>query len=171
MKKLILILMVSSLFGDTIIKEKETEDDDGYITKIKEEIECSYYGIHDSSIYYKPYKGLMKNIACSEVISIIVKDKELVFDCSENTFTPNFLLLSGLQLNQFSKKYYNGYLLTVVGNVLFFMNANSGNEGLMVIGGGSSLIGGIMMLTSFTHINKAGDNLIKAAEQSEKENN
>jgi len=82
MKKLILILIVGSLFGDTI-KYKESL----FITSTKENVK--YLGISKHRVYYNNSNGIIESIPCNSVIEIMATSTEPIFyDCQESNYEP-----------------------------------------------------------------------------------
>ena len=80
MKKLIFILMVGSLFGDTI-RYKEGL----LLTKTKVNVE--FLGVSDKKVYFKDVNDNIDFVVCKTVKEIINSDgNEIIFDCKRKTY-------------------------------------------------------------------------------------
>ena len=122
MKKIIFILMVSSLFADKVVYQVDRKTKEG-VRKINKEVEGEYLGVLDGKTYIRTNNEKLKEINCSDVIVVIDNnEKPIQFDCSENTFTPktlNELDVKGI------KKVYGGGVLITVGSIMLAVQTNN----------------------------------------------
>lgn len=87
MKKLILLLMVSSLIADEI-KYNSTYMQNGQEVVSEYVIQGTFLGILNSDIYVKISKGKIKKYNCENVMEILdIYRKPIQYDCSLNTLS------------------------------------------------------------------------------------
>tara|TARA_B100000315_G_C14094910_1_gene370966 strand:+ start:16 stop:507 length:492 start_codon:yes stop_codon:yes gene_type:complete len=80
MKKLILILMVGSLFGDTI-RYKEG------LLLAKTKVNVEFLGVSDKKVYFIDVNNNIDFVVCKTVKEIINSDgNEIIFDCKIKTY-------------------------------------------------------------------------------------
>ena len=179
MKKLIFILIVGGLFADTIKYTYKGE------LKIKENV--TYKRADDKYIHYITSSRTFSKIECNKVVEITsAKGENIEFSCSIKTTTveqesnieePNNLLLdsdshfvkSGINLIKFKNNYYTGFWISFIGSFISTGALINGNTKGAGVGSVINLIGGITMLTSHSLVAKAGEEMIKAGEELEKD--
>ena len=179
MKKLIFILMVGSLFADTIKYTYKGE------LKVKENV--TFKKADDKYIHYITSAKSFNKIECDKVVEITsTKGENIEFSCSietppvekeSNIEEPNNLLLdsdshlvkSGINLIKFKNNYYTGFWISFIGSFISTGALINGNMQGAGFGSVINLIGGITMLTSHSLVAKAGEEMIKAGEELEKE--
>ncbi len=119
MKKLIFILMLGSLFADTIVIKKETKDKDGAVKTYNSETMGEYVGILDAKAYLRTPDGNLKEFNCSDVIVIFDNErKPIEYDCSTNTFIPK--ALTEVDIKKIQKYPVVGGTLIAIGGALVF---------------------------------------------------
>ena len=80
MKKLLFILMVGSLFGDTI-----TYKESALLTNTKNNVE--FLGIQKRKVIYKTKEGNIESLSCKLVKEITdASNNTIEFDCNRNTY-------------------------------------------------------------------------------------
>ena len=117
MKKLIFILMVGSLFADTIVVKIETTDQDGAVKTYNSETMGEYVGILDAKAYLRVPSGKLTEFNCDDVISIFDDDrKPISWDCNESSFVPR--TLNELDIKKIQKHPIVGAIFIAVGRYL-----------------------------------------------------
>ena len=122
MKRLILLIFIGSLFGDTIIYKKF----DHIITDKK----IKYLGVGEKGITFSNaslFGKTYKTIKCNDVISILDASGQLIkFSCSKLTYFPNNPFEAGIdrELLRSTKKsqYFGGILIAIGGGMLAYEN-------------------------------------------------
>ena len=171
MKKLIFILMVSSLFTQS---EDASIYDKLYLLNGE-----TYTGQFISSdgqlIIFKPtgYPS-GQSIKKSTINRVMLSDGTIVYKYSKeddnSIYTREILTSAGNKLVQFRSDYYMGFLISTLGYiVLVYGTTNDMDMDIMKVGGGVSFVGSIIMLLSFNHVGEAGEDLIDAGEKLETE--
>ena len=178
MKKLILLLMVGGLLADTLLYKQVTESADnvgiasGYNTvdQINTiELTGDFRGTLNGQAYILLNERKLKKIDCINIISIWDDNNHPIqYNCGINTYTPNYLINTGLELIHFRKTYYLGSGLSYLGSTLLIAGAIKNNEIIMIIGGVTNIIGGLITFISFNDIGQAGEELIIAGKEAEK---
>ena len=117
MKKLIFILMVGSLFGDTI-RYKESLLLEKTITNVE------FLGVSDKKVYYKDANNNIDLVVCKLVKEIVDSDgNEIIFDCKRKTYNERTgkkndrKYKKGLETAGLSHK-IGGFLIAVGGTML-----------------------------------------------------
>ena len=189
MKKLILIaLLVGSLFAQN----------DKLILKNGESYNVKYYKILTDgeqptlariTIYNNNGSILSTSYALNKIESlilengtIIINDGNLILDVinsdvKENNLNNNninqssrLIETSGIKLKRFKKQWATAYIMRGVGLGLIQIGATQeDNTFLIWIGGGLGFMGTIIDLLSYNRIDEAGDALIEASKELEKE--
>ena len=111
MKKLIFILMVSSLYGDMIHYRK---DGSGFQKKV----ECQYLGVYDENIFFMLNKQ-EKMMSCSDVMVIYdYYEEPIQFNCFQNTYIPNDLIDTSVK--EINNSYFGGVFIALGAGMLAF---------------------------------------------------
>ena len=112
---IILLLIVGSVFGDTIKYEAIDFDGNVYTTSITGE----YAGIYNNKVFVRTEKGEIFEIDCEDVIIIIKDDLSSVeWNCSEETYTPK--TLTEADIKKLQKRPIVGGTLIAIGGALVF---------------------------------------------------
>ena len=113
--------------------------------------------------------------------TIIINDGNLILDAINSDVkekikkwknikkSTKLIRTSGCKLKKFKAQWATAYLMRGFGLGLIQVGATRGNIGLVYIGGGLGFIGVIVDLLSYNEIDKAGDALIEASKELEKE--
>ena len=118
MKKLIIMLMVGSLFADEIIFHNV------YLQNGQEQVderifEGEYLGTLDSKVYIREKIGTPKGYNCVQVISILDNNREPIeYDCSLNTYTPKTITEVDVKKLQKRTPYIGAICIAVGGYLL-----------------------------------------------------
>ena len=176
MKKLIFILMVGSLFADTVIYKSAL----GSNRTIKN-VEFTRAG--NGKVFFKAF-GQETSRDCIQIIEFTDTDgNKIDYDCSviivetqknkpilrtiNKSKSNTHLINSGERLIEFNKMYHSGFMISLIGNVVTLAGISRAKQGVILAGGGMSLIGGLVMLFSFNKVGQAGEELIDAGEKLE----
>ena len=120
MRKLLIILMVASLFGDTLVYKVESMRDRKPYTR-NVEVDGNFEGIMHRIAYMRKSNGKLEEINCVDIISIFDDNrKPISWDCNENSFVPN--TLNELDVKKLAKKPIIGGTLIAVGGLFLFNN-------------------------------------------------
>ena len=180
MKKLIIILMVGSLFADTLLYKQVAKAAEGGLASSYNtldqintiELTGDFRGTLNGQAYILLNENKIIKIDCINIISIWDnQNNPIQYNCGINTYTPNYLINTGLELIHFRKTYYLGSGLSYLGSTLLIAGAIRYNESFIMIGGVANIIGGLITFISFNDIGQAGEELIIAGKEIEKENN
>ena len=170
---IILLLIVGCVFADTI----QWQDAKGKTHTVRDVDfqECKF-----QRAYYIDVRGKKDSINCSSIIFITGRSsKKIECDCDFNiggakdfnieSNSTSKLKQAGNHLVQFRKDYYTGFMVSMLGSVASLYGASENKSDIIVIGGATSLLGGILMLISFDSAGEAGEDLIDAGEKLETE--
>ena len=164
MKKIsILLVIITILYADSI----KFEDTAGKISTIQN---IKYLKIQDGKVYYKMSGSLftkeqINNINCLSVIKITdSKNHNIDYDCSTSSVSAQSFIHSGKELVKFHKSYFTGWLIAIAGNIYSITSPANATAGAVI-----NLIGGITMFSSLNNIRNAGEDLIEAGRELEKE--
>ena len=182
MKKLILIaLLVGSLFADTLLYKQVTQAADNvglassYTTPSSQidilELTGDFKGTLNGQAYILLNKNKIKKIDCINIISIWDDNNHPIqYNCGINTYTPNYLINTGLELIHFRKTYYLGSGLSFLGSTLIIGGVFKNNDAIAIVGGVANIVGGLITFISFNDIGQAGEELIIAGKEVENSN-
>jgi len=161
MKKLILILMVGSLFGDTIVYK--IGDNNRSIKNVE------FTRAENGKVYFIVF-GQETSRDCNRIIEFNDDDGNPIdYDCTVILNEPkkekpllniNNKSNSHNHFKEFQKDYDRGFFIFRLGQFIFTYSVFSFKQNTMLAGGGISLIGGLIMVISFNEVNQDGGELI-----------
>ncbi len=124
MKKILFLalLIVGSVFGNTIVIQTERLREGGNIDIYEMEIEGEYLGIVNDIAYLRLPNGELQEIKCENLIVIFNNDRvPIPWDCNANSFTPREL--TELDIKKIKKNpVIGGTLIAIGGAILISQN-------------------------------------------------
>ena len=171
MKKLIIILMLGSLFGDTVVYN----DDILMFKRTKTLSDVSFVEV--VPVDGKPYIKILISsnilgekhtwIPCDNILELNDDNgSPIEFECANSKTR---LKQAGNHLVQFKDEFYTGFWVSILGNVVTLYGASENKSDIILYGGLTTLAGSIIMLISFDSVGEAGEDLIDAGEKLETE--
>ena len=179
MKKLIFILMVGSLFADTLLYKQVAKAAEGGLASSYNTLEQintieltgDFRGTLNGQAHVLLNENKIIKIDCINIISIWdEQNNPIQYNCGINTYTPNYLINTGLELIHFRKTYYLGSGLSFLGSTLIIGGVFKNNDAIAIVGGVANIVGGLITFMSFNDIGQAGEELIIAGKEVEKNN-
>ena len=170
MKKLIFILIVSSLFA----QQDDLSTNDNLYLLSGESYTGKYISSDSQFIIFKPtgYPA-GQSIEKSIISKVVLNDGTIIYHSLNkrdgSVYTQKILTTAGTNLIQFREDFYLGQLLSLFGTIPVIAGVKSGESKLLYFGVGVIVYGNIKTYLSFVKIGKAGEALIKAGEKLETE--
>ena len=174
---IILLLIVGCVYADTIVYKS------GRKNRTIENVEFIKAG--NGKVYFKAHGGEVSrdcskvvtftdnvgnpiNYDCSVLIDEPLKDKPILSTMNLSK-SHNHLIESGEKLIEFRKRYYRGFFISILGQIVLVNGVSNFNTDTMLASGGISFIGGLIVFLSFNQVGQAGEDLIDAGERLETE--